>query len=323
MKKILFIPLLFNLFLGTSIFAQEKNNIRLNYPIEANSIRKVETNLLQGIVTIQGNREQEASVEITAYPFTNRGQSLSKEEIQTLLDECFEVGVNTENGTLFVTAKQIKGLPKTYKWWQFWEATRYPADNALGFSITIKLGANADIDIKTKSGSILVQNINGIIALQSGFGYIKVDDCSGEMTLHTESGRVILTQLSGSVEARSGFGAISADSCIGNMSLRTESGNISLDNSSGGLIAHTDFGHVRVAMTDVTSDVKLSGNHGIQLSLPPKGYNLQVSARLIQGVDGLKDFNGVVKPQKIEGAILGGGNNIYIKTKDKVKIIFE
>jgi hypothetical protein len=362
MKKIFFTLLLFSSFLSASLIAQEKkqNNVFLTYQFPTDSIRKIETDLLRGIVIINGNMQQKNSVEIAVSPFTNKGQNLSKEEIQTLLNECFEVGTTVKNGTLVVIARQIKNLPKTYKWWQLWEATRYPADNALNFTIRITIGGNADIDVKTKSGGIQVQDVSGTIALQSGYGVINVNGCSGDISLYTESGSMKLTQLRGAVDARSGYGSIYADSCSGNISLYTESGsmkltqlrgavdarsgygsihadscsenislytksgNINLDNISGGLIANTSYGYIQAAMTDVTGDVKLLGNGGIQLVLPnEKGYNLQVGAHSIQVAGGLTNFSGIAESKKIEGSILNGGNLVHIKAQGNARIAFK
>jgi DUF4097 and DUF4098 domain-containing protein YvlB len=307
----------------------------------ASSIREVEANTSGGSLTLAGDADSDAIVEV----YVSR-DDWSAEKIKQTLEENYTIDIKVENGKLYATAKQKKN---GFNW------------NRQGLSISFKItvpkqiksnlqtsGGSIQIrnlsgsqNFKTSGGSLSIENISGDaigmtsggsisvtgskdnIDLKTSGGSITANDCSGKINLTTSGGSLKMSNLNGNINATTSGGSITANSITGTLKTGTSGGSVRLDGISGNVDAHTSGGSMDVKIKSVSDYVKVSNSGSISLSLPAgKGYHLNVKANNIE-TSGLKDFRGNMESKSIDGSVNNGGSEINVKSSQRVRLSFE
>jgi hypothetical protein len=131
---------------------------------------------------------------------------------------------------------------------------------------------------------------------KSGSGQIEVDDISGAVQAQSGSGAVHLTNLSGSADARSSSGAIELDNLAGDVRVSTSSGQI----------RGTDVRHIREA-TSSSGAISLAGSFtdATKIQATSGSVNLKLSPASAVQLD-VKTGSGSIVPQGLTN--LSGGS---------------
>ena len=307
----------------------------------ASSIKEVEATTSGGSLTLTGDTDSNAVVEV----YVSR-DNWSEERIKQALDENYTIEIKVENGKLYVAAKQKRSFTN-------WNQTGL----SISFKILVPKQVNSDLqtsggsiqisnlsgtqNFKTSGGSLAINNVSGNtvgatsggsiavvgskdnIDLRTSGGSITAKDCSGIINLNTSGGSLNLSNLSGDITARTSGGSISASDIKGTLKTGTSGGSVRLSGISGNADASTSGGSMEVKIVSVSDYVRLSNSGNLSLSLPAgKGYNLNVKANKIE-TSGLKDFRGSMESTSIQGTVGSGGAELNVKSSQRVSLSFE
>jgi len=284
------------------------------FPIS--SIKEVKVNTSGGSISVTGDAEQEAVLEM--YVKSNKSRSLSKEEIQEILDRDYDINIEEKNGVLEARAKRREKLS--------WE-------NAISISFKIRTGNKLTTDLSTSGGSIQLANLSGKQTFKTSGGSLKIDNLKGDITgktsggsiqasngqgiinLTTSGGSIKLENLDGNVFASTSGGSIKGHSIAGILVAETSGGSINFDDLTCKIDASTSGGSVTAEIRKLAGDVQLSTSAGsVNLTLPRNASaDLNLKGFKVN-TDGLSNFNGSNNKGKLVGSINGGGTSIYAST---------
>jgi DUF4097 and DUF4098 domain-containing protein YvlB len=171
-------------------------------------------------------------------------------------------------------------------------------------AVVVRVPKEADLDVRTGDGSILVQPVSGRVSLSTGDGSITVEGAQGEIRLHTGDGSIRATGLSGRLEADTGDG---------HMNVRGRFDALDLHTGDGGIEAAAEAGS-RVE----TAWSLRSGDGGITLRLP-EGLGAELDAHTGDGGIRLEKpvtVTGTIRDNTVRGTLGPGGAPLRVRTGD-------
>ena len=327
MKKLFVICI--SVFISTNWLMAIANNEQPRDPIiirsfPASSIRSVEVSTSGGSITVSGDADSQAVVEV----YVSRDDRWSDDQIRQMLKENYNIEIDVRNGKLYAVAKaknnkmnrNTQRLSISFK-------ISVPRQvnsllNTSGGSIKIS-NMSGSQDFKTSGGSLMVENVSGKIVGRTSGGSINVTGASDEIDLKTSGGSINATNCSGKIELRTSGGSIRLTELNGNINASTSGGSINANNIKGALNAGTSGGSINVTMESVIDYLKLSSSGNVNLTLPAgKGYNLNVKANANIQTSQLDNFRGNIDSKNMAGTIANGGPEIDVKAS-KVSLIFK
>ena len=285
-----------------------------SYPIE--SVKNVKVTTSGGFVSVTGDADQEAVLEMYVRP--NTSSRISKEEIQTILDRDYEISILQNGNTLEARAKRKDNLT--------WE-------NAISISFKIRTSRNVTTDLNTSGGSIKLANLSGKQDFRTSGGILELDNLQGDITGKTSGGSIQISNSKGIINLTTSGGGIRIDNLDGNVFVSTSGGSIKGENiigmltaeTSGGSIdlgdlackldASTSGGSVTTVFRELTSSVQLSTSAGsVNLTLPENASaDLNLKGFKVNA-DNIPGFDGSNVKGKLTGKMNGGGASVYAST---------
>lgn len=128
-------------------------------------------------------------------------------------------------------------------------------DLSLSLHMIVKVPRATDLSIHTDNGSVIVQNVDGVLHASSINGKIAYENIRGQVNARTRNGEIFFRAIQGGIIARAANGSIRVDGTeLGHVypiSCATDNGGITLrvpTASSFELAARTSNGFVRTAL---------------------------------------------------------------------------
>lgn len=298
------------------------------------NVKNVEVSTSGGSIAVAGANPSETRVEV--YINGNNDRKLTKDEIQQILNENYELTVAMNGDKITAKAKQKdrnmnwkKGLSISFRVY----APKAVSTDLATSGGSIKLSdldgnhkfstsggslkvdnINGNIDGSTSGGSINVSNSHNNINLSTSGGSIEATNCDGKIRLATSGGSLKLDALNGNIEANTSGGSIRASNIQGSLSTHTSGGSVRLDNLSCSVDASTSGGSMSVEVAKLGEFVRLENSGGnIDLTLPKgSGLNLRLSGNKVNTV-ALSNFNGSVDDNNVNGTLNGGGAEVVVR----------
>jgi len=330
MKSILSLLALL-LFTGT-LFAQDDKTPYQTISLKDKKITEAYVRTSGGYIHANG---ADADPRVEVYIRGNgNNKKWSQEEIQSLLNENYELTVSTDNGKVTATARNKKNNRDWKKSLSISFKLYLPATASTDFvtsggSIQLSDFKGGNHDFTTSGGSLRVERVdakvNGVtsggsiyadqvtkdITLTTSGGSIEAKNSNGRIRLTTSGGSLTLQQLKGDIGATTSGGSIKGNDIDGTLAAHTSGGSITMDNISGNLNTGTSGGHVSVKMLRLDKYVNVhTSAGGITLDLPQgQAMDLDLSGNKIE-TDRLEDFSGRIDRDRVEGKLKGGGVKI-------------
>lgn len=183
----------------------------------------------------------------------------------------------------------------------------------------IYLPADMEVQVETRTGSIVVRDYDGNLLLRTGAGSIRVDSASGSLDAHTDSGSVLVHRFEGAVEARSRVGGLEIHQVSGDLSLHSGTGSIEVKEFRGSLAAETDTGSIRAeSSTPLEGDVELMASTGSVWLALPDASDMTVTAQTQAGSISAPSFVTVTKQgasRSGEGTRGAGSHQVRLETR--------
>jgi hypothetical protein len=306
------------------------------------SIQKVYARTSGGGITVTGIGSGEARLEVYVKP-NNLLNTASKQEIQSILDEAYELNISTDNNQLSVTAKnkynnveRKKQLSISYKIFVPQNVSTDLATSGGGINLSNLSGTqqfttsgggltltklSGKINGRTSGGGINIADSKDDINLNTSGGGITAERCIGDMVLNTSGGSLRLSDLKGIIKATTSGGGVHANNINGELITHTSGGSIDLDNITASIDASTSGGSLRVSLKEVGKYVKLSSSGGnVNLDMPGnKGLDLDLHASRIR-TEGLNNINGTKSDKNINGTYSGGGIPVSVRANGNIDL---
>ncbi len=188
-------------------------------------------------------------------------------------------------------------------------------DNDANYNLNIELIVPKDqnVSIKTGSGNLVAQNINGKIKLTTGGGNIEAKEISDNIYAITGGGNIKVDNDKGDINLITGGGNITVIDFKGAVTALTEGGNIDLKGSNAAVNASTAGGNITLDYFGSNYGVILNSESGdINLDLPSDfkaDLNLLTEdGRISSELAKEKNKNFLVTPFN------GGGKKLYCLT---------
>jgi DUF4097 and DUF4098 domain-containing protein YvlB len=145
--------------------------------------------------------------------------------------------------------------------------------------------------IKTTSGGIHGENINGDVDIRTSSGAIKFGNIKGNATIGSSSGAIDINQVTGNLTARSTSGSINCKKAAGNTEVSTTSGKIVLYTINGEVSTESTSGRIELNLVNCGVTAKnssggiyciVNGNAGnISLATTSGGIGLDLPKDLV------------------------------------------
>jgi hypothetical protein len=146
-----------------------------------------------------------------------------------------------------------------------------------GYDLDITVPEDVDLDIQNNSGDIDVgEELTGSASLKTGSGDIKANGINGDVKIETGSGDIKANNLSDKVEIKSGSGEIKLNNVSGKLDLQTGSGDINVDGVTlkGDGSIKAGSGDIDLENVTLNADANYqlhSGSGSVTVKLPEDG----------------------------------------------------
>lgn len=135
-------------------------------------------------------------------------------------------------------------------------------------------GMKKKADIRTISGKITANDLDGVTELNAVSGNIEAENITGKATFFIGNGKLIMKNISGIIGIKTLQGEIDAENLNGKVSARMPSGNFRLKNCLGSFEIKTASGEIWATDIKITGNSyfrNASGDILVTLGAPPTG----------------------------------------------------
>lgn len=310
------------------ISAKAERSPLITKSLSSGNIKEVQVQTSGGSIGVTGVATSEARIEVYVSPNNSRDE-YSKETLQKMLDEKYDLTIAVSNSKLTATAKSKE---KNMNW-----------KNSLSISFKIFVPTNISTDLQTSGGSISLNNLSGKldfttsggslhlanvsgringrtsggsihvkdshddIDLTTSGGSIEADNCNGRIRLSTSGGSLNLTALKGEIKASTSGGSVNGNNIEGELHATTSGGSIDLQDLACSVETSTSGGNINVGIKTLGSYVKIGNSAGdVTLTLPKnKGLDIDFSGKIDD--THFDNFNGTIDKRQVSGKLNGGG----------------
>lgn len=315
--KMFFLIGVFSILTGSLLLASVEDGTlytRKSYPLS--SIKNLQVSTSGGSISVMGDANREAVLEMYVRPNNNR--RLSDSEIQKILDRDYEIIIERQGNTLVAIAKRKSGLN-----WR----------NAINISFVVHTGSSVSSDLstsggsiqlarlqgdqkfKTSGGSLKIQHLKGNIDGKTSGGSIQASYSEGMIGLKTSGGSITLDNVQGDVNVSTSGGSIKGSMITGSLAAKTSGGSIQLNELACSLSASTSGGSVTAELDKLVGDLRLATSAGsINLRLPKNASaDLDLKGSRVNAGN-LSNFRGSNAKGSMVGSINGGGPKVQAST---------
>jgi hypothetical protein len=241
---------------------------------------------------------------IELLPSENDDVAFTAKLVSDKHDEAYEIANKLENGQLTI-------------------AIKYPAQGWTTHSgeILLKIPQNIAVDIVSTSGSVKMAELQNItIKTNSRSGFMDVANCQGTITLETITGYIKLTNCSGELSTKTKSGVQTISNATGIITANSTEGEINLSNTSGTLKTESTSGNQNIVVHQ--GDVNAKAINGFVKINETKG---NITVVTFAGSQKLFKTTGLVNLQATTGELLGTrimltGSSSFKTTEGKIKL---
>jgi hypothetical protein len=163
------------------------------------------------------------------------------------------------------------------------------------------------LDVRTADGSIVVERLDGKLALRTTDGRIRATEASGDLLVESGDGSLTIEDVSGRVEARTDDGTISVSGVPGAVRARSGDGSITLRIRRGAVMTEDWM----VATTDGAISAELPEDFNAMIEAEPGSDSRARSDLTLADMVG-----GTREHRSLRGRLGTGGKTFILRTGD-------
>jgi DUF4097 and DUF4098 domain-containing protein YvlB len=181
--------------------------------------------------------------------------------------------------------------------WSRWFGTGGNGD------IVVSVPMHYNLDLTTKGGKIVVENVQGRVEGTTSGGSSNVRSVTGPIRMRTSGGGISISDIGADADVKTSGGAIAATRIKGSLRASTSGGGIQVSNVNGDVIAATSSGTVTAQQVSCSVVVRTSGG----------GIRAEAAGRIVADTSGGPiDITLTGTNQGIIATTSGGGITITV-----------
>ncbi len=289
------------LFLVGTAFGSIEDKITKSFTVEPEGTLTLETDV--GSIEVHGVKGNTVDVEVF-----REVKTTSEKEAEKILDD-FQINFDQSGKDVFIKAEYERS-----GWQRFWDnVSKRPK---VKYFITLPQAYN--VDLKTKGGSISVENLEGEVKSRTSGGSLRFDNILGDVSGRTSGGSIKIGEVDGVIDVRTSGGSISIRQAKGEVDARTSGGIITVEEVMGAIRARTSGGSVKAYISDQPkSDCRLTTSGGSITVYMEEDIGVDVDARAGGGRVSTEfpvTIHGEINKRSLKAKINGGGPELYLRT---------
>ncbi len=168
----------------------------------------------------------------------------------------------------------------------------------------------------TVDGDVFTKGLHGIQKCKSSDGDIRLENIKGKVSAISSDGDISLLEIEGDSESKSSDGDIRLSNLKGDAIATTSDGHIKFSNINGALTATTSDGDLNGNILELRDNLSLTSSDGDIRVTIPNGLGIDLVLRGEEIDVKLKNFDGTIDDEYIQGKLNGGGIPVSISTSD-------
>lgn len=321
---------IFALLMAVGAYAQSSNKEPFfTKDFSETSLNALKVQTSGGSITVEGTRGSGVRVEMYVQANNWNDRDITDKEIEDRLN-LYDITIRREGNMVVALAKPKnsnnmnwkKGLSIAFK--VFTPRTITTDLKTSGGSIRLA-SLTGEQNFSTSGGSIHVNDLKGTIRGRTSGGSIEAINCSddvdlttsggsikaegmvGNIRLITSGGSISLAELNGKIKASTSGGGVRADGIRGDLDASTSGGSIRMKNLAASVKASTSAGSIEADFAQLGEFVSLTTSSGsVRVNMPlNKGLDLDLRGNKV-AID-LKNFDGRMDRDRVQGSLNGGG----------------
>ena len=296
-----FVVFLTTLFLSGLAFGSIEDTITKTFTVEPGGTLTLETDI--GSIEVKGAEGNIVEVEVF-----REVKTTSEKKAEKILED-FQIEFSQSGSDVFIKADYERS-----GWQRFWDNM----SKRLKVKYIVSVPLVYNVDLKTKGGSISVENLEGEIKSRTSGGSLRFDRISGDVSGKTSGGSIRIGEVDGTVGAHTSGGSIKIKQAKGQVDAHTSGGSITVEEVMGAISAKTSGGSVKAYISrQPMSDCRLTTSGGSITVFMEEDISVDVNARTSGGrvhTEFPVTLKGEISKKYLKAKINDGGPELYLRT---------
>lgn len=249
------LPILLFVAAGVGCAASEVED-KIEKVFDASPGGKIVLDVDRGSIDVKSSDGNAVRIEVS-----RKAQARSRSRAEDMLKQ-HQIEFSQEGAEVVVQARNPD--QRTFKLW--------PSVERLEIRYLVTIPQKFSAQLKTRGGSISVDNLEGQVEAKTSGGSLKFGRISGPIVGRTSGGSVMVESCRNSVDVDSSGGSLRIGQVDGSVTARTSGGSIHIRQARGDVLARTSGGSIEVNEVSGRIDASTSGGSvSARLSEQPKG----------------------------------------------------
>lgn len=278
-----------------------EETITKSFTVEPGGRLTLETDI--GSIEVQGMESDTVDVEVI-----RKVKTTSDKKAEEILKD-FEIDFTQRGRDVFIKAEYERS-----GWQRFWDKI----SKHLQVKYIISVPRVYDVNLKTKGGSISVQDLEGEVISKTSGGSLLYDHIIGDISASTSGGSIKVGQVDGQIGLHTSGGSIKVKQAGGQVDAHTSGGSITVEEVMGAIQAKTSGGSVKAYISrQPKSDCRLTTSGGSITVYMEEDISVDIDARTSGGhvrTEFPVTIRGEISKRALKAKINGGGPELYLRT---------
>ena len=309
----------FALILTAQASGSINDNIKKSFQVKPGGQLILETDI--GSIEVKTADNTTLEVEVI-----RKVRTTSSKRAKTILED-FKIDFRQDGNVVYV-----KGEYKQSGWQKFW--------NNIGRRLRVKFLISVpneyNVDLKTKGGSISIDDLKGKVRSRTSGGSLNFNNIHGPVWGRTSGGSIKLLSCAETADVKTSGGSITIGEVDGDVIAHTSGGSIKIGKAKGKVDTHTSGGRIKVEeVMDAIKARTSGGSISVYISSQPgsdcqlttsgggitvymaEGIGVNVNARSSGGrvhTEFPVTIQGEIGKRSLKAKINGGGPELYLRT---------
>lgn len=300
-KQIFFILPVLLFLTGIVALGNIEDNIEKTFNVNAGGKLTIDT--ARGSVEIRGTNSNRVEVKLYR-EYRSDDKKRAREAMDNFIVSFKQSGDDVE----IIAEYKNKSLGR------LWNNIR----NRLRIKYVVTVPGKYNVDLHTRGGSILVEDLEGRVITRTSGGSLEFNNIDGPIKGNTSGGSITIGETLGDVDVHTSGGSITIDNAQGDVEASTSGGGIKVNEVSGTIHAKTSGGSIKAYISrKPKSSCRLTTSGGSVTVYLNEGIGVHVDAHTSGGrvyTDFPVTIKGEIKKHDLNADINGGGPELYLRT---------
>lgn len=273
----------FFIFLTGLAFSSIEDAITKSFSVEPGGTLFLESDI--GSIEVQAVEGNTLEVEVI-----RKVKATNEKKAKKILED-FEIEFSQSGKDVYIKAEYER-----HGWQKFWDSV----SKRLRVKYIVSVPRIYNLDLKTKGGSISVEDVEGKVSSRTSGGSLYFDHILGDVNGRTSGGSIRINIAKGDVDAHTSGGSITVEEVAGTIRARTSGGSVKA------YISHQPESNCRLTTSGGSITVYLEEGIGVNVNARTSGGRVQTEFPVT--------LRGTINKRSLKAKINGGGPELYLRT---------